>query len=133
MSTIADQMKDNINAMNGIKTKLIRSAVWTADTVSKCLSKDTCVESVTADAAQDRLYLKMKDGTCPDQNRLELDTYNRFTNYTHSMINKHQEQFNELLTDSEKKYIKNTGLKKISSMLYHISAIKDQRLIIIDL
>lgn len=130
MSNIADKMKDSINSINTIKTKLIRSSIWTAEKISECLSKSKDIENINVSDNQDRLYLKMKDGSSPNSNELEVNSYDKITNYTSKMV---KNAINTVLNDQEKQYIKEYGLKKVVDMMYHIAPISKQRLVIMDL
>ena len=130
MSSIADKMKDDINSVTSIKTKLIKSSIWTAEKISACLSKNKDIENINVSDSKDRLYLKMKDDKILNSNELEVKSYDKITNYTGKII---KNGMNDVLNDQEKSYIKEYGLNKVVSMMYHIAPIAKQRLVVIDL
>lgn len=130
MSIVADKMKDNINSITSIKTKLVRNSIWDADKISECLSKNKDIEKINISDNKDRLYLHMKDGKGPQNNNLEIGVYNKISNYTEKMI---KGNIGNLLDDREKQYIKEYGLNKTLNMMYHLAPLANQRLIVMDL
>lgn len=129
MSIIADKMKDNINSLTSIKTKLIKSSIWTAEKVSECLSRNKDIENIDISDTKDRLYIKMKDGST-NSNELEVSSYNKISNYTGKII---KNNLDGVLNDQEKQYVKEYGLNKVVNMMYHIAPINNQRMMVIDL
>lgn len=130
---VAYKMKSDIINSNNIKSKLIKSGLWTADNISRHLQDDPDITEVTYSPNRDKLYLTVKDSYLTSKDTLDVGSYKRISSLASRLVSENYVEINKNLDRKEMLYITETGVDKMVNTFYNISPVKSSHMLILDI
>ena len=133
MESISDVMKEHINHLSSIKTKLIKEGIWSAESIANKLKSINEINSIKIANNKDKLYVNLKNCDEITTNKLDCNICENLSMKTHEVLNKNKKKIDNILNEEEKEYYKHLGTKKISTMMCHISPLPMNNLVIMNI